>query len=261
MTLTEEAQLLLTRAYARFLQGVQAVAGARAAADTALTHGRQLITDEARCQTHEGLRKAVQAGILKPDRGPSDTDAVLSLVVEKAGDHQLSSLQAVIDASLIIFMHSLLEAGIVDLCRTTMILNPDAWAARVDSSEVQLRQLRGRTYEELLRDKLGQYANDLQRIPLPKNVQRLLGVLQPGPGELNDANFTFSIERLKELDALRHKIVHETGPRAVDGLDDQLRYLQVIFFRFAGLVMLKHGMVLDDQVLRQAVSRYPAAGQ
>lgn len=249
-----EAQKLLIEAFARFMNGVQAVAGARAAAETALTEGGHLIADAAQRKAADGLRIAIEEGIVRSRRNDVDVNVVFQEVIENAADHQLTSLRAAVDASALIFTHSFLETAVIDLCRATMIVAPESWASKVESRTVRLADVEGRSYQGLLAGKLSELADEMEHDPLPKNVGRLLSVLRPEPGYLSGDGFKFSMPRLEELDRLRHQIVHHTGAQLIEDIGNALLYLQGIFFRLWSLVMHKYEVVLDAQLLRQAFS-------
>lgn len=237
-----EAPIIVAEVFWRAMSSMSLIAGARRATEVLLRDGGDVLRNEARQSASASLQIAETLGV-PPGRLTREA------VEQHIFGHQSESLAAVVDASLLITMHALLDDALFQLLRVAMRATPDKCKHFVASKKIDLSAARDKSYPELLADKLVEYeGKTLERASLLEKVDHLLGVLRPEAGSLNTETNTFSRDRLKELDELRHNLVHGTGPRTLPTLKEDLDYLQYVLFTFWGAVSLSEPSLLVELV-------------
>jgi len=165
-----------------------------------------------------------------------------------------------LDAATVVFVHSILDAAAIDYCRVTAMAAPSDWEPDLRGNAVRLTEIRGSTYDELLRRKLGDRLQSLERESLLTKIDRLLARCQPPAGWSPMNNYKFDLETMKRLDEQRHDIVH--GLAIGRPLKDfplspeSLWYLQRTLMYFAGLVNRKYGLMLDPAYTETFMASY-----
>lgn len=236
-----DAPKILAEVFWRAMSSTSLIAGARYAAEVLLSKGGEVLRNEAKESASTSLQIARSLGI-PPQRLTKEA------VEQHIFGHQSKSLAAVIDSSLLITMHALLDDALFQLLRVAMRAMPVKCEHFVASKKIDLVTARDKPYPELLADKLAEYEGSLERTSLAEKVNRLLSVLRPEAGSLDTEAHTFSLERLKELDEARHSLVHGDGPRALPKLKDDLEYLQYVLFTFWSKVALSAPDLLVEVV-------------
>jgi hypothetical protein len=234
-----EGPAIIARLFGRTVSSVSLVAGARRAAEVLLREGSEALRSEAEKASALSLQIIKSMGI-PGDRlnGKFTADTVL--------EHQRGSLIAVIDSALLITMHAVVDDSMYQLLRAVFRETPERCEHLVSAKKVELSEVRRQAYLDLLKDKLMELENSLERASLLKKVDTLLSVLKPEPGSLNSDRYDFSREHLEELDQLRHDVVHGSGPRTLPTIQNDLEYLQFVLFTFWGAVALSTPTMLTE---------------
>lgn len=154
-----------------------------------------------------------------------------------------------LDAATVVFAHSVLDAAAFDYCRVTAIAAPGDWEQDLKNSQFSLSEIAKSKYEELLRRKLDDHLQKLERESLHTKIDRLLARCQPPAKWSPMNNYEFDSEIMKHLDDQRIEIVHGAALgrplKAYPVSDDGLWYLQRTTMYFAGLVNLRYGLQID----------------
>ena len=120
----------------------------------------------------------------------------------------IADAQASIDAASIVFTHSVVDATALDYCRVTALVAPRDWESSVDQRQVKLTDFRGKDYDQVLRQKLDEFFEQLERESLLKKTDLLFAKCQPPKDWAPIGHYQFDRERLQKLDEVRHEIVH-----------------------------------------------------
>lgn len=154
-----------------------------------------------------------------------------------------------LDAATVVFVHSVVDAAAFDYCRVTAVAAPADWEQDLKSTQIPLSDIANSSYEELLRRKLDDHLQKLERESLRTKIDRLSARCQPPPKWSPMNNYEFDSEIVKRLDDQRIEIVHGAAlgrPLKVYPVShDALWYLQRTTMYFAGLVNLKYGLQID----------------
>ena len=89
-------------------------------------------------------------------------------------DIQLNQATAALVAASTIFAHAVCEGVLMDLCRLTARLDPNAWYPRIRFKKVSVEDLEDRASEEIKGELLEGHLSELQKKPLLTGVWRIL---------------------------------------------------------------------------------------
>src|SRR5262249_5409830 len=150
-------------------------------------------------------RHFVQDQLTRPDgeslfiKGKGTPEIADSLAAGMT-DATMSQAAASVDAASLIFMHSILDGVALDYCRVTAMLAPERWADLVKDRQIKLEEVKGATYDQLLRTALGQYFERLERESLLRKVEMLYRACDPPKAAPSAVKgYTFDRERLERI--------------------------------------------------------------
>jgi hypothetical protein len=153
----------------------------------------------------------------------------------------MTQTQAAVDAASIVFAHSLLDGAAIDFCRVTALVAPQDWESEVDQRQVKLCDMRVTTYEEMLKKKVDEFLEQLDRESLLKKADLLLARCKPPAKWSPMNNYAYDRGRLESLDGYRHGVIH--GERLGLGIaqaDEDLSFLQKTLLFFMGVVNYRY---------------------
>jgi hypothetical protein len=182
-------------------------------------------------------------------------------MVEKLTEITISQAQMAADAASIIFAHSFLDGAAFDFCRVTALAAPRDWESLLDQRQIKLSDVRESNYEQILRNKLDEYFEQLERESLLKKIDSLFAKCKP-PEQWNPMrNFVFDRERLERLDRYRHDVIHGNGPvQAIPDAEGEVDYLSRMVLFLQGLVNLRYDIRLDPFYVFTGKESPPEAG-
>lgn len=147
------------------------------------------------------------------------------LVAGLLEDERKAGLAALYAAALI-YSHAILEDVLVRLCELSIKIDPQPWLAIISDRKVAVGDAISKSVDDVKADALGRYAKDFERFTLLDKCQTLMGVLRPKTCKRVVPKYSFSLPKLKQLDSLRHDMIHRTKFGARKGrLRDQHEYL------------------------------------
>lgn len=161
-------------------------------------------------------------------------------------ENQLRSFQSAVEAASLIFAHSILDSAALDYLRVTTLHNPSDWAEFVNQKQVPLSSIQGRSYDDLLKEKVAQYLETFDRQSLLAKIDKLFQICKPEQGFAPMDDYAFDRARLEQLDSLRHEIVHGSGPVIeIRVTDNDIWFLQKTAFFLMSLVNMRYGTRID----------------
>lgn len=119
-----------------------------------------------------------------------------------------------IEASSIVFAHSILDATALDYCETVSILKPESWADRVSSRQFALNDIKTASYGELLQRAIKKSLEEFDKKSLLQKIGLLFALCRPDPAWQPMSDYKYSSEWIKKFDKLRHEIVHGDAAEA-----------------------------------------------
>lgn len=160
--------------------------------------------------------------------------------------NQIKSFEASVDATSLIFAHSILDGAALGYCKASSLASPTDWEQFIEKRKVSIEEIRGLSYEEIIKNKINDYINCLDRESLLVKIERLFQVCRPPTGFSPIHNYCYDRVRLEKLDEIRHEIVH--GTTAVDMLpkgEDDIWFLQQTANFLMGLVNKKYNLKIN----------------
>jgi len=71
--------------------------------------------------------------------------------------------QVVVDAASIVLAHSFLDGAAFDYCRVTTLVAPRDWESVLEQRQIKLSEARELGYEQVLKKKLDEFLEQLER--------------------------------------------------------------------------------------------------
>lgn len=174
------------------------------------------------------------------------------MTIKTADDFQNS-----VNAASILFAHSILDNVALDYCRVSALIAPQDWAPVVEKRKVELREIAGASYDDILQKKLDQFLNqDLAYKSLLSKIDRLFGLCKPEPGfsPLND--YSYDRDRLQKLDEIRHEIVHgDSAMPQLTNIEEDILYLRQTSSYLMALLGHKYNLKIDPEFMSKFYSK------
>jgi hypothetical protein len=161
-------------------------------------------------------------------------------------ENQLRAFQSAVEAASLVFAHSILDSAAMDYLRVTSLQGPNDWAEHVSQKQVPISALQGKTYDDLLKEKVSQHLETFDRQSLLAKVDKLFQVCRPAQGFVPMDDYAFDRQRLEQLDSLRHELVHGSGPvNEIRVTDNDIWFLQKTAFFLMALVNMRYDTRID----------------
>lgn len=171
---------------------------------------------------------------------------------QNMAENQLSMFKAAVDAASLVFAHSIVDSAALDFLRVTAAHNHLDWAPFIEQKQIAVSALKDSTYDDIVKDKVTQHIDSLDRQSLLTKVDRLFHICKPEPNFEPMNDYKFDRDRLEKLDHLRHDIVHGSGPvTALEDGDNDVWFLQKTAFYFMSLVNMRYDTRIDPKLFIQ----------
>jgi hypothetical protein len=165
-------------------------------------------------------------------------------------ENQLKMFKTAIDAASLVFAHSVVDSSLLDFLRVTVAHNHLDWSAFVDDKQIAVSAVQGKTYDDIVKDKVREYVESLDRQSLLMKIDRMFQVCRPPAGFEPMNDYKFDRGRLEKLDKLRHDIVHGPGPvTPLENSDDEIWYLHKTTFYFFAMVNERYDTRIDPKLM------------
>jgi hypothetical protein len=136
----------------------------------------------------------------------------LDALKKRAADVSLASAQNAVAAACLVFSHSLADVAIGELCMIAADFDRAYWVRRIENRTLTVRQIVKKDVNDLLR-------SEIQRKILAMGLPERMKHLRQHAGlhcEVHYPGFTYSQDRLDELDMIRHRLVHGIARLSVE---------------------------------------------
>jgi hypothetical protein len=129
-------------------------------------------------------------------------------------------------AAGLVFMHSAYENAVFDLIKRLVMYDPEPWLKFIAKKQVAFEKVLSVGVSAIQSDLLADWLEVVEKESLPKKVERVLAVLQPGSLKDVIQGFDFDMEELKKIDQLRHDVTHKPNfANPIQDVTDKLRFL------------------------------------
>jgi hypothetical protein len=167
-------------------------------------------------------------------------------LIAQMTDATIAHSQAAVDAASIIFAHTVLDGAALDYCKVTGLVAPEEWESVIEQRQIKLSDMRGLTYEQLMRRKLDEFFAQLDRESLLKKAEYLFARCKPPDGWTPMNNYAYDGKRLEQLDRYRHNVIHGGSlGKGIAAAEEEVEFLMKTALFFMGLVNLRYGLKLN----------------
>ena len=138
---------------------------------------------------------------------------------------------AFLEATGIVFAHSVLDGSVSNLCKLAMSGRPRKTAEILGERLFPLKRLKDATYLNLLGEAIRAKEQSVQRLSLVKRINFLLKHYCPRAPDVSEEppGFVFDLDRIGRFDKLRNDIVHKESPDAFSiEVHDELQFIQSV---------------------------------
>ncbi len=135
--------------------------------------------------------------------------------------------------STLVFGHSVLDAAVTKLLRFIADLNPHAFESDVQKKTLSIEELMSKDKQQLLSAAIDKFLKDSEKVSLRKRIELLFKMCPPSPNALSVKaypEFVFNMDRLGDVDAIRHRVVHELS-------DDPVEYEDIVYLKYVTRVV------------------------
>lgn len=178
----------------------------------------------------------------------------LETIVKRISDNKLGAFKLGVEAASLVFAHSILDAAALDYCRVTSFVSPTSWEGFIEQRKIKLGDMKGRTYDDILRAKLEKLLKDLERQSLLVKVDRLCAVCKPPSGFSPIREYRFDRDRLEMLDRNRHEIVHVDLVDPLPSGDDDILFFMDTCNYLMELVNQRFNVKIDPYLMVKSIN-------
>jgi hypothetical protein len=159
------------------------------------------------------------------------------------------SSYASLDAAVVVFYHSLLDALVFDCCRVSALRAPQDWEQDLKDARVALFEMKNHSFEEIRQTKLNEHLQRLEKDSLLTKIDRVLARCTPPHGWSPMEDYKYDRVRIQAFDDQRHRIVHGQAlghPLGRFELSEKnLNYVQQTGMFFVGLLNFRYDLRID----------------
>jgi hypothetical protein len=167
-------------------------------------------------------------------------------IVELMTRMTVSQAQIAVDAASIVFAHSFVDGAVLDYCRVTALVAPRDWESVIEQRQIKLSDVREANYDQILRRKLDEFFEQLERESLLRKMDYLFARCKPPEKWSAMHGYVFDRERLERLDRYRQEVIHGNGlVQELADAEAEVDYLMRVTLFSQGLVNLRYGLRLD----------------
>ena len=177
----------------------------------------------------------------------------------RMAEKQIESYQTSIDASSIVLAHSIIDAAAFDYFLVIEMVAPlEDWDPFINKRQVVLENLKNRSYEDIVRQTISKYIQELERKSLLEKIDKLFQICKPPAKFYPIRNYVYNRDRIEKLDSLRHDIVHGDGlPSPLVTCDQDIKYMQKTSNFLMALVNHKYDIKMNTTLYKEYLKSKP----
>jgi hypothetical protein len=239
----KEAEKLFTETYLMCNKRFGAISSFRSVSRLGLPEATHHVYGQSLKSANELVNDLLLNEILKDKQEADEMFGNIEVLGGNMAKYQLEQFIASVDAASLIFAHSILDSVALDYCRCSALVSSSDWQIFIENKQVSLGEIRDSSYENIIRNKIDDYINSLDRESLLIKADKLFQVCKP-PAKFSPLkNYSYDKERLKTLDEKRHEIVHKSNViTPLQNGDDDIWFLQLTAHYFMRLVNYKYSL-------------------
>lgn len=173
----------------------------------------------------------------------------LAGLAKSMADNQSKNFEKSVDAASLIFAHSVLDGVALDYCKATAMVSPVSWEQFLDKKQVAMQEIRGKTYESLLKTKVEEHLQALDRESLLAKVERLFALCKPPEGYDPIRDYKYDRDRLLALDRNRHTVIHKLNlENPLPGGDEDISFFMSTANYLMAMIAERFDLRIDTNI-------------
>ena len=243
----QDAEKLFTEIFFRTTKRFSEIITFRWFNNQALPHVKDLIVKEHNEFVHDLSHGSEYAEFFTDRNGFFDKIGGADSLVESMVREQVETYQSSIDASSLVLAHSAIDASAFDYLRVIGFIAPiDQLEHFVIKKTITLEELKEKTHDEILKDKITKFIVGLERESLLSKIDKLFQICKPPAKFSPIKKYTYDRHRLVKLDELRHEIVHGEGLKSpMIDCDNEIIYMNNTANLLMALLNHAYGLKLN----------------
>lgn len=247
----ESPEELFTQAYNGIMSRFTAVYSLRRVANLGMPAATPKIYADCLAFAHQMFHDPQYEGMILDKKGSLQAGGIEGMSKSMA-NNQLSMFKAAVDSASLVFAHSIVDSAALEFLRVTAAHNHLDWARLIEKKQISVSELKDLTYDDIVKGKVAQHIDLLDRQSLLTKVDHLFRICKPEPNFEPMNDYKFDRDRLEKLDCLRHDIVHGSGPvAALEDGDNDVWFLQKTALYFMALVNMRYDTRINLKLLVQ----------
>jgi hypothetical protein len=237
----EKAENELNRVFGTTLGLLGRLLTFHSVADKGLIYGVESQIEEGEATLKEMSDSGKLAQLLEDPTKTTEFEALLQSRMKELRNRTWDAAEASIEASCIVFAHSILDACAYGYLFVTSLVAPNLWDPWVEKKKIELSEVRDQSYEQLRNEKVQNFVERVERESLIYKLDLLHKIVPPKKKISN--SYEYDRERVVKLDDTRHKIVHRND-WAFHPIDFNSEYCYWNFLNFYFLTLVIHNLGL-----------------
>ncbi len=242
----QEAEELFGRTFSTSMSRFSTIDAFRSVAALGLPAATEQVFRESIGFAHDLFHDPQYDKLFLDKNGALEALGGLEGFIEQMTKNKIIKFQDAIDAASLIFAHSLLDGAALNYCRATSLASPSSWEDFVNQKRVGLQEVKGSTYDNILRAKIEEYLQVLDREALLTKIDRLFAVCRPPAGFAPIVGYEFDRDRLVAFDRNRHDAVHgQVLANPLPGGDNDIWFLMQTTNYLMAMVNARFDLKID----------------
>lgn len=253
----KEAEKLFTETFENIFSRWRMILSLKRVSSTSKPLAKPIIENEDKNFIYDFMNNSESDKIfLKNKKDIIEKMGGLDNIYKKMVKNTFYDFDAVIESTSLIFVHSILDDSAFKFCQVSALVSPSDWENFIKDKPVKLYEIKSSIYEEILKKLLNDYLIKFERESVLKKIDRLFEICKPPLKLESSKNYKFNRSKVKELDTLRHDIIHGNRPIVrIPDIEIKLEYLQKTTFHLGYLINYKYKLKIDPNAYIQSMRK------
>ncbi|HEX3045272.1 MAG TPA: hypothetical protein VHY08_10975 [Bacillota bacterium] len=140
----------------------------------------------------------------------------------------------IMESSCLVFVHSLFDAGLFDLCKKISEFRPDLFDDLINKKEIKFNLIDAFKFDPI-KEKSRQLNNFLAQFERDSIKKKIITIFELCPKDIKVEGFKFDMGRILKFDKVRHIIIHGSSKTANDenkimiNIEEEMKYIRFVF--------------------------------
>jgi hypothetical protein len=156
-----------------------------------------------------------------------DPDELAEGLPEKINRKNKQNFEKSIDATSLIFAHSIIDYATFEYCKITYYYNQDYWLNKIDNKKISISDLQKKSKSEIIEKKMFDYFESFEGESLATKIDSIFAACSPEKNFVPMDDYKYEKNKILEIDQKRHDIIHTNKDLdKIDITEDDIYYFQ-----------------------------------